>query len=100
MAVDFYDGAMIYDFTTKALRLIDLDNYRDQSFTNKMGRMFGLTRFMAPEEFELGAIIDEVTNVFTMGRVMSRIFVGRDFGVHLISWRQVSLRSYDQSLPA
>jgi serine/threonine protein kinase len=71
VAVDFYDGAMIYDFATQALRLIDLDNYRDRPFTNEMGRMFGSTRFMAPEEFELGAIIDEVTNVFTMGRVMS-----------------------------
>ena len=44
VAVDFYDGAMIYDFTTKTLRLIDLDNYRYPSFTNKMGRMFALTR--------------------------------------------------------
>jgi serine/threonine protein kinase, bacterial len=71
VAVDFYDGAMIYDFDTKDLRLIDLDNYRDRPFTNEMGRMFGSTRFMAPEEFELGAIIDEVTTVFTMGRVIS-----------------------------
>lgn len=71
MAVDFYDGAMIYDFATQALRLIDLDHHRDQPFTNEMGRMFGSTRFMAPEEFELGAIIDEVMNVFTMGRVIS-----------------------------
>jgi serine/threonine-protein kinase len=71
VAVDFYDGAMIYDFATQALRLIDMDHYRDRPFTNEMGRMFGSTRFMAPEEFELGAIIDEVTNVFTMGRVIS-----------------------------
>jgi hypothetical protein len=71
VAVDFYDGAMIYDFSTHVLRLIDLDHYRDRPFTNEMGRMFGSTRFMAPEEFELGAIIDEVTNVFTMGRVIS-----------------------------
>jgi serine/threonine protein kinase len=71
VAVDFYDGAMIYDFATQVMRLIDLDNYRDRPFTNEMGRMFGSTRFMAPEEFELGAIIDEVTTVFTMGRVMS-----------------------------
>jgi serine/threonine-protein kinase len=35
---------------------------------NEMGRMFGSTRFMAPEEFELGALIDERTNVFVMGR--------------------------------
>jgi serine/threonine-protein kinase len=33
-----------------------------------MGRMFGSTRFMAPEEFELGALIDEQTNVFVMGQ--------------------------------
>jgi serine/threonine protein kinase, bacterial len=71
VAVDFYDGAMIYDFATQSMCLIDLDNYRDQPFTNEIGRMFGSTRFMAPEEFELGAIIDEVTTVFTMGRVIS-----------------------------
>ena len=71
VAVDFYDGAMIYGFATQALRLIDMDHYRDRSFTNEMGRMFRSTRFMAPEEFELGAIIDHVTTVFTMGRVMS-----------------------------
>ena len=30
--------------------------------------MFGSSRFMAPEEFERGARIDERTTVFTMGR--------------------------------
>ena len=33
-----------------------------------MGRMFGSSRFMAHEEFERGARIDERTTVFTMGR--------------------------------
>ncbi|RKU07061.1 hypothetical protein C6502_17440 [Candidatus Poribacteria bacterium] len=33
-----------------------------------MGRMFGSSRFMAPEELEWGARIDERTTVFTMGR--------------------------------
>ncbi len=47
---------------------MDLDNYRDAPFTNTMGRMFGSTRFMAPEEHALGARIDERTTVFTMGR--------------------------------
>lgn len=71
VAVDFYDGSMIYDFADQALHLIDLDSYRGRPFTNEMGRMFGSTRFMAPEEFERGARIDEVTNVFTMGRVIA-----------------------------
>ena len=30
--------------------------------------MFGSSRFMAPEEFELGTTIDERTTVFTLGR--------------------------------
>src|SRR5262249_33967863 len=42
--------------------------YRDAPSRNDMGRMFGSSRFMAPEEFERGAPIDAVTNVFTMGR--------------------------------
>ncbi len=71
VAADFYDGAMLYDFAARALHLVDVDNYRDRPFTNEMGRMFGSTRFMAPEEFERGARIDEITNVFTMGRVIA-----------------------------
>jgi len=68
IAVDFYDGCMIYDFRHQKFHVIDLDLYRDAPFVNEMGRMFGSIRFMAPEEFELGARIDERTNVFTMGR--------------------------------
>ena len=68
IAVDFYDGCMIYDFRHQKFHVIDLDLYRDAPFVNEMGRMFGSMRFMAPEEFELGARIDERTNVFTMGR--------------------------------
>lgn len=71
VAVDFYDGCLIYDFERQRLHLIDLDMYQDQPFTNTMGRMFGSTRFMAPEEFVLGATIDERTNVFTMGRTIA-----------------------------
>jgi serine/threonine-protein kinase len=68
IAADFYDGCLIYDFARQELRLVDLDNYSEGPFTNTMGRMFGSTRFMAPEEFERGALIDERTTVFTMGR--------------------------------
>ena len=68
VANDFYDGAMIYDFRSRRVHVIDLDSYHMGSFTNRMGRMFGSSRFMAPEEFELGATIDARTTVFTMGR--------------------------------
>ena len=68
ISVDFYDGSLIYDFKSGSLGIVDLDSYSKGPFHNEMGRMFGSTRFMAPEEFQLGALIDERTNVFTMGR--------------------------------
>ena len=68
IANDFYDGSMIYDFDRHKVHAVDLDTYHIGPFTNDMGRMFGSTRFMAPEEFRLGATIDQRTTVFTMGR--------------------------------
>ena len=70
IAVDFYDGALIYDFAANALHVFDLDHYQRGPFINRMGRMFGSSRFMAPEEFQLGAQIDERSTVFTMGRTI------------------------------
>lgn len=34
-----------------------------------MGRLWGSSRFMSPEEIELGAKIDERTNVFNIGAI-------------------------------
>lgn len=75
VASDFYDGAVIYDFEHRRTFLIDIDNYRLGAFANPMGRLFGSTRFMAPEEFELGAQIDERTTVFNLGRAIAE-FMG------------------------
>ena len=75
VAVDFYDGSLLYDFVTDTLTICDMDNYRRGAFANEMGRMFGSSRLMAPEEWERGAIIDAQTTVFTMGRLAS-IFLG------------------------
>ena len=79
IAVDFYDGSLMYDFEHRAVHVVDLDNYHLGAFTNQMGRMFGSTRFMAPEEFERGALIDERTTVFTMGRT-AVVCLGDDIG--------------------
>lgn len=68
VAVDFYDGSLLYDFSAGRLWVIDLDMYHQGPFINDRGRMFGSTRFMSPEEFERGALIDEQTTVFVMGR--------------------------------
>lgn len=68
IASDFYDGSLLYDFATARLNVIDLDHYHRGPVRNTMGRMFGSSRFMAPEEHELGAMIDERTTVYTLGR--------------------------------
>ncbi|HET6698398.1 MAG TPA: serine/threonine-protein kinase [Nocardioidaceae bacterium] len=70
VAGDLYDGCLIVDFPSASLTVIDLDSYRRGPTTNDMGRMFGSSRFMAPEEHELGARIDQRTTVFTLGRIV------------------------------
>jgi serine/threonine-protein kinase len=72
IASDFYDGCLIYDFANRAMHVVDLDHYRDAPFMNEMGRMFGSSRFMAPEEHERGARIDHRTTVYAMGRTVEQ----------------------------
>lgn len=69
VAVDLYDGSLLYDFNSRQMYVCDVDFYHPSPFENRMGRLWGSSRFMAPEEFELGAWIDNRTNVFTLGAV-------------------------------
>lgn len=70
VAVDLYDGCLLYDFTHEQMHLIDLDEYHRGAFTLDADRLPGSLRYMAPEEFRRGATIDERTNVFTLGRMV------------------------------
>ncbi|WP_350276852.1 hypothetical protein [Kribbella sp. HUAS MG21] len=65
---DFYDGALLYDFTARRLTVMDLDTYHRGPYRNTMGRMFGSSRFMAPEEHVLGAPVDTRTTAYVMAR--------------------------------
>ncbi|MFD0677690.1 MULTISPECIES: serine/threonine protein kinase [unclassified Paenibacillus] len=85
-AVDFYDGGMIYDFEEDKLHLCDFDCYTKGSFILEKDRLFGSTRFMAPEEFVKGSIIDGVTNVFTMGAT-AFVFLGEEGSRELKDWK-------------
>jgi serine/threonine-protein kinase len=67
VAIDFYDGCIIYDFEKHKTIICDVDYFRKKPAVNERGRMWGSTRFMSPEEFQLGAVLDEVTNVYTLG---------------------------------
>ncbi|WP_438446076.1 serine/threonine protein kinase [Gorillibacterium sp. sgz5001074] len=82
-AVDFYDGSLLYDFGTHRLMVCDIDHYQPMPLINTMGRMWGSKRFMSPEEFERGAVIDGVTNVYGMGAAAFCLLGGgtdRSFG--------------------
>ncbi len=68
VAVDFYDGCILYDFGKHRTWVCDLDEYRPGPFTLDGPRLPGSRRFMAPEEFVRGSTIDQRTNVFTLGR--------------------------------
>ncbi|HIV20185.1 MAG TPA: serine/threonine protein kinase [Candidatus Merdivicinus intestinigallinarum] len=74
--VDFYDGSILYDFEAEKTVLCDIDFYQKRPFFNQMGRMWGSSRFMSPEEFALGAEIDEITAVFLMGATAFALFGG------------------------
>ncbi len=76
VAIDFYDGSLIYDFETKRLTICDIDFYRPKPYTNDMGRMWGSSRFMSPEEHEFGATIDSRTNVYAMGAMAFHLLGG------------------------
>ena len=76
VAIDFYDGSIMYDFESGKTTICDIDFFKKQPFVNDMGRMWGSAKFMSPEEFELGAVIDEVTNVYTVGVLAFALFGG------------------------
>jgi serine/threonine-protein kinase len=67
VAIDFYDGSIMYDFVARRTTICDIDLYARRPYVNQTGRLWGSSRFMSPEEHEVGASIDEVTNVYTMG---------------------------------
>ena len=69
VAGDLYDGCLIYDFGHHHTWLCDLDEYRPGPFILAEDRLPGSNRFMAPEEFQRGAPIDQRTTVFNLGRM-------------------------------
>lgn len=78
VAIDFYDGSIMYDAVSKKTTVCDIDYFRKQPTVNDMGRMWGSSRFMSPEEYELGAALDEMTNVFTLGQMGFSLFTDSD----------------------
>lgn len=69
VAVDWYEGNMLYDFAGKQLWLFDWELCRGGTgFTLEMDANYGSSRLMAPEEFVRGSWLDQQTTVFNLGR--------------------------------
>jgi len=98
VAIDFYDGCIMYDFNKGKTTICDIEMYKKSSVTNTMGRMYGSSRFMSPEEFQLGATIDEITNVYTMGATAFELF-GDNRERSLDKWT-LSKKLYDIAIKA
>lgn len=78
VAVDFYDGSIMYDFSSDTTTICDIDFFRKKPTFNDMGEDYwGTKRLKAPEEYVYGAVIYEVTNVFTLGALLFDSFFGK-----------------------
>ncbi|MGW0711254.1 serine/threonine protein kinase [Streptomyces sp. NPDC002643] len=84
VAVDLYDGCMLYDFGNRRMSLCDLDEYRPGPFILETDRLPGSRRYMAPEEFAKGSTIDIRTTVYVLGRALRLLL---DAGDEEREWR-------------
>ncbi len=88
VAIDFYDGSVMYSDTANSgegkTTICDIDLFCRKPYRNDMGRMWGSSHFMSPEEFKLGAEIDEITNVYTAGALALALFGA--YGCHRETW--------------
>lgn len=85
IAVDFWDGNVLIDFERGQAMVCDIDLYRKKPAVNDRGRMPGSSRFLSPEEYELGAALDESTTVFAMGALAFEFF-GDNFNRSRKDW--------------
>lgn len=98
VAIDFYDGSLLYNFIHNEIKICDIDLYHRRPYYNTMGRLWGSSRFMSPEEFSLDAEIDGCTNVFNMG-AMAFALLGGECDRSLEHW-EAGKELYDIALMA
>lgn len=77
VALDFYDGSVMYDYAADRVVICDVDFYRKAPYVGDLGR-WGSARFVSPEETRDGAAMDEITNVYTMGATAFSLFARGD----------------------
>ncbi|MDR0248825.1 MAG: serine/threonine protein kinase [Oscillospiraceae bacterium] len=77
VAIDFYDGSIMWDTANERTVICDIDFYQKSPYIGRMG-LWGSSRFVSPEERADGALIDEVTTVYTMGATAFCLFADSD----------------------
>ena len=78
VAVDFNDYSTLYNFNTDELKICDIDFYAKQPYINGLGTSLGDQMLMAPEEFRIAGVLDEITNVYRMGATAFMLFSNYD----------------------
>lgn len=66
VAIDFYDGSVLYNLETNVLKICDIDFYAKIPCRPSQPP-WGSPRYLAPEEQKPEAALDHRTNVFRMG---------------------------------
>ena len=74
VAVNFSDESVWIDLGNSEALVTDIDLYRRKPAVNDRGRMWGSSRFMAPEEYVLGASLDESTTLYNMAALAFAFF--------------------------
>lgn len=78
IAMDFNDYSTLYNFDTREVKICDIDFYAKQSYMNGFGGSIGDKALMSPEECRVAGLLDEVTNVYTMGAAAFMLFSNYD----------------------
>ena len=78
VAMDFNDYSTLYNFDTGEVKICDIDFYAKQTYINGFGRALGDQMLMSPEEYRIGGLLDEITNVYTMGATAFMLFTDYD----------------------
>ena len=74
VAVGFSDAHVLIDFDRGEAIVCDIDRYRFKPVYSELGRTLGSSRFLAPEEYRLGAVLDETTTVYGMAALAFAVY--------------------------
>jgi serine/threonine protein kinase len=67
VAIDFNDQSTLYNFDNGDFKICDIDFYVKESYISGTGHTIGEPAIMSPEEFRISGLVDEISNVYTMG---------------------------------